>query len=52
MPAEKLPQACGIAVCALVVLGLDASPAASTFLGVVMGAMAHYGMALAMKGKR
>jgi len=52
MPAEKLPQLCGIAVCAMVVLGLDASPALSTFLGVVMGAMAHFGMALAMGQKR
>lgn len=52
MPAEKLPQLCGIVVCAMVVLGLDASPAVSTFLGVVMGAMAHFGMALAMKPRR
>jgi hypothetical protein len=38
---------CGIAVCAVVILGMDAPPAMATFFGVAMGALAHYFMALA-----
>ncbi|MFO1237112.1 MAG: hypothetical protein U1F24_08890 [Alphaproteobacteria bacterium] len=47
MSSDRLPQMCGIAVCAIVVLGMDAPPAMATFFGVVMGAFAHYFTALA-----
>ena len=47
MPENRLPQMCGLAVCAVVILGMDAPPALATFFGVIMGAFAHYFMALA-----
>lgn len=37
----------GIAVCAIVVLGLDASPMLATALGVLAGAVATYALARA-----
>ena len=47
MSVSRLPQMCGLAVCAIVVLGMDAPPVWATCFGVVMGALAHYFTALA-----
>jgi hypothetical protein len=39
---------CGLFVCAIVVLGMDAPVAVATCVGVLMGAIAHFGCSLAM----
>ncbi|MCC6921333.1 MAG: hypothetical protein IT548_19240 [Alphaproteobacteria bacterium] len=52
MPEDKLPQMCGLAVCAIVVLGMDASPTVATAMGVFLGALAHFAMALVTKPRR
>ncbi|MBL9012352.1 MAG: hypothetical protein JNL56_14350 [Alphaproteobacteria bacterium] len=52
MSPERLPQLCGFAVCAIVVLGMDAPPMMATFFGVVLGAFAHYFTALAASRSR
>ncbi len=48
MPRNPLPQMCGIAVCAIVVLGMDAPVGYCTFFGVIFGALAQYGMSLSV----
>ncbi|BCW88519.1 hypothetical protein sos41_16600 [Alphaproteobacteria bacterium SO-S41] len=52
MPVNRLPQMCGMVVCGIVILGMDAPPALATFFGVIMGAFAHYFMALAAARSR
>ena len=52
MSANRLPQMCGMVVCGIVVLGMDAPPMWATCFGVVMGAFAHYFMALAAAKNR
>ncbi len=53
MPSSRsfsLARLGGIAVCAIVVLGIDADPMLATSLGVLAGALATYALARAGLG--
>ena len=49
MPQDRLPNMLGIIVCAIMVLGTNANPMTSVFLGIFVGAIAHYALALRMR---
>ncbi len=42
MSGDAWARMTGIAVCAIVVLGVDAAPGVAEFLGVALGAIAMY----------
>ncbi len=48
-PQPMFPLVCGMAVTALVTLGIDGHPALATFIGVLAGAAAVFGCTMAMK---